>query len=109
MCNCEMWKMKIASVNPHGITYKSANEIHHLWSLIHDVSAMLNTVTQQIMEKQDIDSGLDVDVDKNGYSRTKVSPCGQRCAAGSKHMYLHIEAWLVAVRAQDDIVIDFRE
>ena len=83
MCNCEMCE---TSVNPHDIAYKSANEIHHLWSLIHDVSAMLNTVTQQSMEKQDIGNGLEVDADKNGYSRTKVSPHGQRCAAGSKHI-----------------------
>ena len=42
---------------------------------------MLNTVTQQSIEKQDIGSGLEVGADKNGYSRTKISPRGQRCAA----------------------------
>ena len=31
-----------ASVNPHGLTYKSANEIHHSWSRISAVSALLN-------------------------------------------------------------------
>lgn len=45
---------------------------------------MLNTVTQQSMEKQNIGSGLDVDADKNEYSQTKLGTHDQWCAAGSK-------------------------
>ena len=48
--------------------------------MIHDVSVMLKTVTQQSMEKQNMDSGLDVNADKNGYSRTKLGPHGQWCS-----------------------------